>query len=167
MYLGVWEDGQFIGAVIFGIGAGNATNGQRYGLARIGEMAELTRVALRDGHRTTVSRIVSIALKMLKRQSPGIRLVISMADPAHDHIGGIYQAGNWIYTGKTDPDVQYFRNGKWVHHRTATNAGSVVGLPTRKTPPKYRYLYPLDDAMRRQIEPLRRPYPKRERASEV
>lgn len=26
---------------------------------------------------------------------------------------------------------------------------------------KYRYLYPIDDAMRKQIEPLRKPYPKR------
>jgi hypothetical protein len=26
---------------------------------------------------------------------------------------------------------------------------------------KHRYLYPLDDAMRKQIEPLRKPYPKR------
>jgi hypothetical protein len=26
---------------------------------------------------------------------------------------------------------------------------------------KYRYLMPLDDAMRKQIEPLRKPYPKR------
>ena len=29
-------------------------------------------------------------------------------------------------------------------------------------PPKHRYLMPLDDAMRAQIEPLRKPYPKRE-----
>jgi len=27
---------------------------------------------------------------------------------------------------------------------------------------KYKYLFPLDDAMRKQIEPLRKPYPKRE-----
>lgn len=27
--------------------------------------------------------------------------------------------------------------------------------------PKYKYFYPIDDAMRKQIEPLRKPYPKR------
>ena len=27
--------------------------------------------------------------------------------------------------------------------------------------PKYKYIYPLDDAMRAQIEPLAKPYPKR------
>jgi hypothetical protein len=30
---------------------------------------------------------------------------------------------------------------------------------------KYRYLMPLDEAMRKQIEPLRKPYPKREKAT--
>jgi hypothetical protein len=44
--IGAWEDGRFIGAVVFGIGAGNSTNGKRYGLKRKGEVAELVRVAL-------------------------------------------------------------------------------------------------------------------------
>jgi hypothetical protein len=167
VYIGVWEEDQFIGSIVFGIGSGNTTNGQRFGLARTCEMAELTRVALKDGHQAPVSRMVAIALKMLKRQSPGIRLVISMADPAQNHVGGIYQAGNWIYTGETKPDVQYFLNGKWVHHRTATSAGSAAGLPSRKIPAKHRYLYPLDETIRSQIELLRKPYPKRQNASEV
>ena len=33
----------------------------------------------------------------------------------------------------------------------------------RDLEPKHKYLFPLDDAMRKQIEPLRKPYPKRER----
>jgi hypothetical protein len=32
---------------------------------------------------------------------------------------------------------------------------------------KHRYLYPLDDAMRKQIAPLSKPYPKRQHADEV
>ena len=31
---------------------------------------------------------------------------------------------------------------------------------------KHRYLMPLDDEMRQRIEPLRKPYPKRERSAE-
>jgi len=160
VYIGVWEAGVFIGCVLFGMGSGNSTNGEAYGLARTHEMAELTRVALRR-HDAPVSRIVAIALRMLKRQSPGIRLVISMADPAQGHVGAIYQAGNWVYTGETKPDVLYFSRGEWVHHRTATRRGSAKGLPSRRLPPKHRYLMPLDAAMRKRIEPLRRPYPKR------
>jgi hypothetical protein len=160
VYLGVWERSAFIGVVVFGIGSGNVTNGHRYGLARTSQVAELTRVALRS-HNAPVSRIVAIALRMLKRQSPGIRLVVSMADPAQGHVGAIYQAGGWLYTGQTKPDVEYFCNGQWVHHRTATSRRSAAGLPSRPVPPKHRYLMPLDAVMRAQLTPLAKPYPKR------
>jgi len=161
VYIGVWESGEFIGAVLFGLGSGSSTNGKRYGLASSHEMAELTRVALRE-HKAPVSQIVAQAIRLVKKQSPGLRLLISMADPAQGHVGAIYQAMNWVYTGVTKPDVLYFSRGEWVHHRTATSRGSAKGLPSKKLPPKHRYLYPLDRAMRRQIEPLRKPYPKRE-----
>jgi hypothetical protein len=160
VFCGVWESGRYIGAVVFGIGSGNATNGTRYGLKRSHEMAELVRVALAK-HTAPVSRIVSIAIRFLAQQSPGIRLIISMADPAHGHVGKIYQAGNWIYTGETKPDVQYQLRGKWVHHRTATSSGSAAGLPSRPLPGKHRYLMPLDAEMRERILPLAKPYPKR------
>lgn len=164
VYIGVWEDGVFIGVVVFGIGSGGATNGSRYGLKAAKEMAELTRVAL-GRHDAPVSRIVAIAISIIRKQSPGIRLLISMADPRQGHHGGIYQAGNWIYTGETAPDVEYFCNGQWRHHRSAGSLGSVKGLPSRKIPPKHRYLMPLDEDMRKRIEPLRKPYPKRPKPS--
>lgn len=160
VYIGVWEDLKFIGAIVFGIGSGNSTNGVKYGLQRTHKIAELTRVALTK-HNVEISKMVSIAMRMLKKQSPDLRMIVSMADPMAGHVGGIYQAGNWIYTGQTKPDVSYFSRGEWVHHRTATARGSAKGLPSKPLPPKYRYLYPLDEAMRKQIEPLRKPYPKR------
>lgn len=160
VFIGVYECGTFIGCVMFGMGSGNSTNGSEFGLNRSHEIAELTRVALTN-HQSSVSRIVSIAISMIKKQSPKLRLIKSMADPVYGHVGGIYQAGNWIYTGETKPDVKYLSRGEFVHHRTATSRGSAKGLPKIKLPSKYRYLYPLDDAMRAQIEPLRKPYPKR------
>jgi len=160
VYVGVWESSEFLGAVMFGMGSGNSTNGKRYGLAPSHQMAELVRVALRH-HKAPVTRIIAVSLRFLQKQSPNLRLVISMADPRAGHHGGIYQGGNWIYTGTTKPDVQYFSNGEWVHHRTATARGSAKGLPSKPLPPKHRYLMPLDAEMRKQIEPLRKPYPKR------
>jgi len=162
VYIGVWEGGKFIGVIVFGIGSGNATNGKGYGLARSHEMAELTRIALTK-HETPISRIVKIAIQFIRRQSPGLRMIISMADPMHGHHGGIYQAGNWIYTGQTAEDYQYqLPDGRYVHHRTATSLlKSVAGRQKKKLPGKYRYLMPLDDEIRKRIEPLRKPYPKR------
>lgn len=160
VFVGVWEAGSFIGAVVFGMGSGNSTNGNCYGLARSHQMAELTRVALTK-HTTAVTRIISIAIRLVTKQSPGIRLLISMADPVQGHHGGIYQGGGWIFTGQTKPDVKYFSKGQWVHHRTATSHGSVKGLPSKPLPGKHRYLMPLDADMWATILPLAKPYPKR------
>jgi hypothetical protein len=164
VYLGVWEAGKFAGAVVFGIGSGNATNGRGFGLRRAGEVAELTRVALRPGHAAPVSRVVAIALRLLRRQSPGLRLVISFADTGQGHHGGIYQAGGWIYTGDTAPDWEYWNGREWKHHRTMNSVGSVAGLPRRRWPPKHRYLMPLDPEMRARIAPLAKPYPRPKQA---
>ena len=169
--LGAWEDGVYIGAVLFSRGASNAI-GSPYGLTQT-EVAELTRVALRD-HRTSVSRIIAVAMRMLRRQSPGLRLIVSYADPAHGHSGGIYQAGNWLFVGDSKPDFAIVdASGKRWHSRMVSSNGVKVSFgcarkvirPDEGTrvelPGKHKYLYPLDDAMRKQIEPLRKPYPKR------
>lgn len=160
VYLGVWEGGVFIGAVVFGMGSGNSTNGARFGLRDRFEVAELARIALRR-HRSAVSRVIAIAVRLLRRQSPGLRLLISFADPKFGHHGGVYQASGWHYAGLTKPDVQYRIRSGWVHHRTATSKGSAAGLPSRRLPCKHRYLLPLDDATRAHVATLAQPYPKR------
>ena len=169
-YIGVWEGGTFIGAVVFGIGANNNA-GKPYGLKGI-EIAELTRVALTE-HTAPVSKIVSVALKMVAKKNPGLKAVVSYADLNHDHVGTIYQAGNWIYVGTAaDQGGSYVINGKVVHARTVSSK-----LGTRRisevrrcldpratvyqSKGKHKYLYPLTDEMRTRIAPLRKPYPKR------
>lgn len=163
--MGVWEDDKFIGAVIFSWGA-NPNLSKPYGLKMI-EVAELVRVALND-HKAPVTKIVSICLKMLKKQSPGIKLVISFADAYHDHVGVIYQAGNWLYLGKTHEKNDFELNGKIINRRAYTGKGFggkrlpiPPGAKKIKMPPKYRYAMPLDIDVREKILQLSQPYPKR------
>lgn len=176
--VGVWEDSRFIGCVIFGDGA-NGGMFKPYGLMQV-EGAELVRVAL-GRHATPVSRIVRIALKFLARCCPGVRLVISFADPEQGHAGGIYQAGGWLYAGMTEPADEYIVKGVRMHGRALRSTRSthrlknvsadnvfdwvrkVIDPKARKIAgsSKHRYLMPLDDAMRAQILPLSKPYPKR------
>lgn len=85
VYIGVWENNKFTGCVIFGWGV-NRNIGSPYGLEQT-EVCELVRVAL-GCHESTVSRIVSIAIKKIKKQSNGLRLVISYADSGQGHVGG-------------------------------------------------------------------------------
>ena len=171
--IGAWEDGNFIGVVIFSYGA-TPQIGSPYKLKQI-EICELTRVALRE-HITPVSKILSICLKMLKKKEKGLRLIVSFADGEQNHLGIIYQATNWIYAGKTKPGrVGFFAKGKKIHTRTiGSMPGGVQSLSWVKQHldknatewigvEKHRYLMPLDDEMRKQIEPLRKPYPKRDK----
>lgn len=160
--LGVWENNDFVGAVVFGVGA-TSDLVKRYGL-QPQQGCELVRVALCQ-HLSAVSRVVAIALRMLKRAMPGLRLVVSFADPEHGHVGSIYQAGNWIYAGLSQASDEYLFMGKrWQGRSFRHNYKGMEHHPAVtiiKGSSKYRYLMPLDAEMRARIEPLRKPYPER------
>lgn len=172
--VGAWEAGQYIGCVIFARGS-NKHIGTPFGLTQT-QCVELVRVAL-SKHQTSTSKVVAIACRLLRRQSHGLRLVISFADMTQGHVGTIYQAGGWLYTGQGTGDPRsrpYIApNGSVQHWRTVAGVLSKRGMPStvdaavslgfkpQDKLPKHRYLMPLDDAMRAQIAPLARPYPKR------
>lgn len=171
VHLGCWEDGAFIGVVLFSVGANNNI-GKPYELKQT-EVCELVRVALTK-HTSPVSQIVAKSIRMLREQSPGLRLIVSFADPEHGHAGGIYQAMNWLYLGKTTPAEEWIVNGKRWHgralrhekpaHLTTAEAARMLDPNSERImgSSKHRYLYPLDRAMRKKIAPLAQPYPKRD-----
>jgi hypothetical protein len=169
--VGVWEAGHFIGCILFSRGANNNLC-HGYGLS-ITQIAELTRVAL-TRHQTPTSRLVRIAVRLLVSAAPGLRLLVSYADPNHGHHGGLYQALGWIYDGMTSKDFEAIdASGRRWHSRQVSATGIKRQYGALRRVPKhsecvlrpllgkYRYLYPLDVAMRDQIAPLAQPYPKR------
>ena len=170
---GVWEDDKYIGAVLFSRGANNNLS-KPYALTQQ-ECCELTRVALAN-HITPVSRIIKVCISLLKKRAEGLRLVVSFADCFQGHVGAIYQAGNWIYCGTGSSSTEYLApDGKIWHGRMVSKTGKtrVFGAvrnvwkhsectPIEK-PGKHRYLFPLDAEMKKQILPLSKPYPKRDK----
>lgn len=187
--IGAWEDGRFVGVVLFSRGA-SPWLGKRWNLKQT-ELCELTRVALR-AHRAPTSSIVAGALRMLRESNPGLRLVISFADPHEGHHGGLYQATNWIYTGQSGRTIECLVDGRWQHVRgsyhklrdsglleeyraasAAMGRDAPVGIYAtaqesghmRITEGKYRYVYPLDRGARRLAERHREPYPKPDTAT--
>lgn len=159
--LGVWENGVFIGVIVFGVGA-SAHLSKQYGLSPY-EVCELVRIALNQ-HKTPVTRLVSIALKMLRKENPGLRVCVSFADPSQGHYGGIYQGGNWVYTGKSADQVSYFFNGAWRHVTHVWKRcpkSEIPKLPRKGVSGKFRYVMPFDSEIRAVIEKTRKEYPKR------
>ena len=116
--VGVWEGGVFVGVVIFGRGASSEI-ASPFGLQQSG-VCELTRVAL-GPHQAPTSKIVALAVRLLRRQSPGLRLIVSYADPEHGHHGGIYQAMNWQFIGTTNRESLIRLNGRLFHPRTVAS----------------------------------------------
>jgi len=170
--IGAWEDNSFIGVIIFSRGASSNLL-KPYGLTQT-EGCELTRVALTK-HKTPVSKIMSIAIKFLKKTHNDMKLIVSFADPNEGHHGGIYQATNWIYSGKTAKTYKFIdAHGRVWHSRQVSEKGYNVqqGNIRQTIKPsqckkilqegKHRYLMPLSSQFADKIKQYSKPYPKRQ-----
>ena len=170
--VGVWEDGKFIGAIIFGDGL-LGPKGMVYGGDKF-KVAEIVRIALRK-HEHPVSRMISIAVKLLLIRCPGIELIVAFADQGENHHGGIYQASNFIYTGMTEVGrmFKHKSSGRILHNRAVSVNGyrSHFGH-VRKVPRhdeceiisgtrKHRYFLPLTPRMKEIALKMQQRYPKR------
>lgn len=168
--LGVWEDGRFVGAIIYGCGA-NRHLARPFGLEAT-QACELVRVALAPGREHPTSKCVAISLRMLRRQSPGLQIVVSYADTKEGHLGIIYQATNRIYLGagfhpylKVKGKIEHPRS---LYDRYGPKGQSVPWLREHVDPraervemaAKLKYVWPYDKELRRQLEAAAQPYPK-------
>jgi hypothetical protein len=168
--IGVWEDDKFCGSIIYGLGA-NRHIARPFGLEDH-QVCELVRVALAPGRKYPTSKCVAISLRMLRQQSPGLKLVVSYADLAQSHLGILYQAVGFYYIGYSDQS--YIRVlGKIEHPRTlwdryGRQGQSIPWLQEHVDPradrvpmaPKLKYVFPLDRKLRRELEEIALPYPK-------
>ena len=168
--IGVWEDGNFVGVVLFSQGA-TPHIASPYKM-NLFDVCELTRVALTK-HKSEVSKILSNAIKLLKKTCPKLKLIVSYADIDQNHAGGIYKANNWIYEGIKNQNTRsaFIIKGKKVHPRTIGSSGGVQSLtwirknldPKAKefiSLGKHKYLFPLDEQTKTKIIHLHKPYPK-------
>jgi len=175
--VGAWENNQFIGVVLFGRGANNNLL-TPFGLKQ-DEGCELVRIALTK-HLSPVSKIMSVAIRFLKKANPKLKMIVSYADNDQNHHGGIYQATNWIYTGLQNKGTTsaFIIKGKKVHPKSVHSMGVKQSLnEVRKrldpnatkfiTTGKHRYLMPLDEEIKKRTIILSKPYPKRVKQATV
>jgi len=107
---GLIHERKLKGVCLFGTGANN----HNISLGRF-KMLELTRLVVEEGlPKNSASFLVSNSLKLL----PKPRVIVSYADINHGHVGYIYQATNWLYTGIGAKIKNTFLNGKLVHRKT-------------------------------------------------
>src|SRR5918996_4224149 len=118
------------------------------------------------------SRFIGVVLRSLRKHTD-LKFLVSYADPAQGHLGTIYQATGWVYTGVSEAMPLYdIGDGKARHSRSLSHAYgthslehfSRHGVPVKLVPQqgKHRYLYFLDPIWRQRLKGPGLPYPKAE-----
>ena len=140
---GLVRGSELLGVVTYGIPANCSFSNLEY------PILELNRLVLLHNRKNEASFLIANSL----RQIPTPHVVVSYADTAMGHIGCIYQATNWIYTGESASRDKFkvfgdVKHSKTIFEKYGTNSlgalrASGVEIEAEKMPPKHRYFYPL------------------------
>jgi hypothetical protein len=155
------DKNEWCGVALFGTGA-SPQIGKQYNLNQ-GQVIEFVRMAL-NGKQSKTSEVLGKSIKLIKRDLPLIKLIVSYADQEQGHNGIIYQATNWYYLGevKSHPIIEGKHNksmwGSIGAARKFLGREPNVYLPK----PKHKYLYPIDKSLIHFCKSLSKPYPKKE-----
>lgn len=97
---------------------------------------ELNRLCVNDGlEKNVLSYFVSQSLKLIKDDM----ILVSYADTKMNHNGYIYQATNWIYTGKTKERTDIGNDENKHSRHYDKNLDYKLNRKTRSS--KHRYIY--------------------------
>lgn len=108
------EKKEWCGVVVFGTGSIHNI-GKKYSLSQ-GQCIELVRMAL-NGKQHKTSKCLAMALKLIRKDLPLLKLIVSYADSEQNHKGIIYQATNWLYTNDSI-DKNLLVDGVRTHRRS-------------------------------------------------
>lgn len=154
------DKNEWCGVVLYGRGANNNI-AKSFNLQQ-GQVLELVRVAL-NGKQETTSKAISISLKIIKKDCPNVKVIVSYADMGQTHIGVVYQATNWIFIESiSSSGIEVFTNSKWLHKRSYDGLKIKTKITeTRKKAGKYKYIYVLEKSLIPLCKSLSKPYPKK------
>lgn len=137
---------EVMGVVIYGVPASSTLLKGICGPDHANNVYELTRLWVDDSvAKNGESFLIGNTIKLLERE-----IVVSYADSTQNHLGIVYQATNWVYTGLSskfrDPKVRGLEN---QHHATyangLTNAQVIEKFGDRvywvERARKHRYIY--------------------------
>lgn len=156
---GLFGDGIMVGIMTIGKPASNALCIGVCGLEYSKYVYELNRLCVNEGlEKNVLSYFLSNCFKLIKDDL----IIVSYADTFQGHHGYIYQATNWIYTGKTKERTDIgFEDGTHSRHYDKNIDKSIRKIRYSK----HRYIYFLGKMKKQFIKSLNYsvlPYPKGE-----
>ena len=93
---------------------------------------ELNRLVLKNNKKNEASMLIGASFKLL----PKPKIIVSYADTAQDHLGVVYQATNFLFTGTSKPRTDMAgKDGKHSRHHLGDRTKRVYRSA------KHRYVY--------------------------
>jgi len=93
---------------------------------------ELNRLVLKNNKKNEASILIGASFKLL----PKPKIIVSYADTAQDHLGVVYQATNFLFTGTSKPRTDMAgKDGKHSRHHLGDRTKRVYRSA------KHRYVY--------------------------
>ena len=126
---GLYDDDKLVGVVTYGIPASPSLCMGICGKEYTEIVLELNRLCLLDNHKNLASKLVSGSIKQLPKPT----IVVSYADNKQGHVGYVYQATNFLYTGLSEKRVYWAIRGlEHKHSKTISD-----GMTLEKIKEKY------------------------------
>lgn len=166
---GLFEKDKIVGVIIYGTPSSAPLRGGICGPEEKDNVMELTRLWICDSvGKNAESYLIGNTLKLVDKE-----IIVSYAEPEMGHMGIVYQATNWIYTGLSAKRTNWHIEGVDLHNQSLTDQYSSAELKEKfgdafklvDRPRKHRYVY-FNCNKNRKKELLRKlryktePYPK-------
>jgi hypothetical protein len=130
---GMFENNELIGIVTYGTLPSSTLRRGVAGDDYIDKILELNRLVLKHNRKNEASRLISKSLKMLPES-----VVVSFADTEQGHVGYVYQACNFMYTGLSAKRTDWKIKGK-EHLHGQTIADEFRGIENRAKAIRQKY----------------------------
>jgi len=143
---GLYEDNQMVGVVTYGIPASPSLCMGICGQEYSNKVLELNRLCLLDNYKNQSSFLIANSMKLLPKPS----IVVSYADTEKGHVGYVYQATNFLYTGLSANRVDWQVKGlEHKHTKTISDGMSLDSMKEKygadfyyvQRSRKHRYIY--------------------------
>lgn len=170
---GLYDNGTLVGVVTYGTPSSSPLRDGIAGPENAEYVLELNRLCIDSKNKNAASMLVGRSLQMLPKPS----IIVSYADTAQEHVGYVYQACNFIYTGlsakRTDWKIKGMEqlHGQTIADMSRGCEGSRVDFMREKfgedfyledRARKHRYIYVTgkNKAIKAAIRYKQEPYPK-------
>lgn len=176
---GIYYENKLVGVIIFNQGNSPSYH-TLFKSSTPNKNLELIRLWTKDNLPCgIISRAISVCIKKIKQNNPLLEFIVSFSDEGlAGHYGTIYQASNFYYIGYIKgKEKDVYINGKKYHTRgiSATFGVSKKEELEKKykveyierTNKKHKYVYPLKESIRKELELMKKPYPKKVNANIV